>query len=167
MGPTRRSAALALVGGLTGGLLSGCGFELRQAPPLAFRSMALTGFADGSPLGATLRRELMRAGVALRDNPAQAETVFDALADARERTVAASTAVGQVRELQLRVRLRFRVATPAGQLLLAASDLLLTRDMSYSETAALAKQQEEALLYAAMDEDIVTQVLRRLASVKL
>jgi len=160
--PNRR-AAIAIAG-LT---LAGCGFQLRQTPPLAFRSMALVGFADGSPLGATLRRELTRAGVELRANPAQAQTVFDALADTRERTVAASTAVGQVRELQLRVKLRFRVATPAGKLLLAPSDLLLTRDMSYSETAALAKQQEEASLFAAMDEDIVGQVLRRLASVTL
>lgn len=162
--PKRRAIAIA---GIAGVALAGCGFRLRQPPQLAFRSMALVGFADGSPLGAALRRELTRAGVELRANPAQAQTVFDALADARERTVAASTAVGQVRELQLRVRLRFRVATPAGKLLLPASDLLLTRDMSYSETAALAKQQEEATLFAAMDEDIVGQVLRRLASVTL
>jgi LPS-assembly lipoprotein len=160
--PSRRTAVLA-----AGFALAGCGFQLRQTPPLAFRSMALVGFADGSPLGATLRRELTRAGVDLRANPAQAQTVFDALADTRERTVAASTAIGQVRELQLRVKLRFRVATPAGKLLIAPSDLLLTRDMSYSETAALAKQQEEAALFAAMDEDIVGQVLRRLASVTL
>jgi LPS-assembly lipoprotein len=101
----------------------------------------------------------------LREQPAQAEAVFDVLADARERTVAASTAAGQVRELQLRVRLRFRVATPAGRLLLPVSDLLLTRDLSYSETAALAKQQEETQLFQAMDDDIVAQVLRRLAAI--
>jgi LPS-assembly lipoprotein len=147
--------------------LSGCGFQLRQSRPLPMRSIALVGFAPASPLAAALRLELERASVALRDNPAQAETVFDALQDAREKTVAASTAFGQVREVQLRVLLRFRVATPAGKLLLPAAELLLTRDMSYSETAALAKQQEEALLYRAMDEDIVSQVLRRLASVKL
>jgi LPS-assembly lipoprotein len=147
--------------------LSGCGFQLRQSQPLPMRSIALVGFTPASPLAAALRLELERAGVALRDNPAQAETVFDALQDAREKTVAASTAFGQVREVQLRVRLRFRVATPNGKLLLPAAELLLTRDMSYSETAALAKQQEEALLYRAMDEDIVSQVLRRLASVKL
>jgi LPS-assembly lipoprotein len=162
--PNRRAIVTA---GFSGVALAGCGFQLRQTPPLAFRSMALVGFADGSPLAAALRRELTRAGVELRANPAQAQTVFDALADTRERTVAASTAVGQVRELQLRVKLRFRVATPTGKLLLPASDLLLTRDMSYSETAALAKQQEEAALFAAMDEDIVAQVLRRLASVTL
>jgi LPS-assembly lipoprotein len=148
-------------------VLAACGFQLRQTPPLPMRSIALVGFSKTSPLATALKAELERAGVALRENPAQAEAVFDTLADAREKTVAASTAAGQVREVQLRVRLRFRVATPAGQLLLPASDLLLTRDMSYNETAALAKQQEELLLYRAMEDDIVAQVLRRLSSIKL
>ena len=62
--------------------------------------------------------------------PAQAEVVLDSLGDARERSVAASTAAGQVREVTLRVRLRFRAATPQGRLLLPPADLLLTRDMN-------------------------------------
>jgi LPS-assembly lipoprotein len=147
--------------------LAGCGFQLRQTPPLPMRSIALVGFGRASPLAVALKGELERAGVSVRDNPAQAETVFDALGDAREKTVAASTAAGQVREVQLRVRLRFRVASPAGRLLLPPSDLLLTRDMSYNETAALAKQQEELLLYRAMEDDIVAQVLRRLSVIQL
>jgi len=163
----RRRAALVFVAGPMAATLAACGFQLRQPQPLAMRSIALVGFATDSPLHAALARALRESGVALREDPAQAEAVFDALADTRQKTVAASTATGQVREVQLRVRLRFRLATPVGQLLLPASDLLLTRDMSYSETDALAKQQEEALLYRAMDDDIVTQVLRRLASVKL
>jgi LPS-assembly lipoprotein len=157
----RRRAALA------GLAVSGCGFQLRQPQPLPMRSIALVGFAPASPLAATLRQELERAGVMLRASPAEAEAVFDTLTDARERAVAASTAAGQVREVTLRVRLRFRVASPSGRVLLPASDLLLTRDMSYNETAALAKQQEEQLLYRAMEDDIVAQVLRRLASIKL
>jgi LPS-assembly lipoprotein len=47
------------------------------------------------------------------------------------------------------------------------SGILLSRDMSYSETAALAKEQEENLLYRAMQSDIVAQVMRRLASVSV
>ena len=39
--------------------------------------------------------------------------------------------------------------------------------LTYTETAALAKEQEEAFLYRAMQTDIVSQVLRRLASVRL
>jgi LPS-assembly lipoprotein len=157
----RRGAVLCAVA-----LLAGCGFELRRGATLPLRTIALVGFAPDSSLRRTLADELQRAGVALRDDPARAEAVLDALADAREKTVAASTAFGQVREVTLRVRLRFRVATPSGRQLLAPSELLLTRDMSYSETAALAKREEELLLYRAMEDDIVVQVLRRLASLK-
>ena len=100
------------------------------------------------------------------DTAAQAQVVFEALTDARERSVVASTATGQVRELQLRARLNFRLRTPAGKELIPATEILLSRDMSYSEMAALAKEQEEALLFRAMQSDIVAQVMRRLAAVQ-
>ena len=77
----------------------------------------------------------------------------------------ASTAAGQVRELQLRVRLGFRLSTPKGKLLIEPTELLLERDLSYSESAALAKEQEETQLFRAMQSDIVQQVLRRLSAV--
>ena len=147
-------------------LLSACGFELRRGPTLPFRSLALVGFAPMSPLAGVLRQQLAAIDLLLVEEPARAEAVLEALSDAREKSVVASTAAGQVRELQLRVRLRFRLSTPAGRLLLPADELLLTRDMSYNETLALAKAQEEALLYRAMEDDIVAQVLRRLAAIK-
>jgi LPS-assembly lipoprotein len=146
--------------------LSACGFELRQAPQLPFRSIALIGFEPQSSVGQSLRQQFAAGRVQVMEAPAKAEAVFEALIDQREKSVVASTAAGQVREVQLRVKLRFRVATPSGRLLLAADELLLTRDMSYSETAALAKTQEETLLYRAMEDDIVAQVLRRLAAIK-
>jgi LPS-assembly lipoprotein len=144
----------------------GCGFELRRAPSLPFRSLALVGFAPASSIADALRLQLTASNVQVMEAPGRAEAVLEALTDAREKNVVASTSAGQVRELQLRVRLRFRVATAAGKLLLAADELLLTRDMSYSETAALAKAQEESVLYRAMEDDIVAQVLRRLAAIK-
>jgi LPS-assembly lipoprotein len=162
-GSSRRSLLLAGAAAVLGA----CGFELRQTPPLPMRSIALVGFGRHSTLERALKQAFVRAGVRVQDNPAQAEVVLDSLGDEREKSVAASTAAGQVREVTLRVRLRFRAATPSGRLLLPPADLLLSRDMSYNETVALAKQQEEAQLYGAMEDDIVAQVLRRLASVKL
>ena len=158
-----RRAALAAVAAVASAA-AGCGFELRRAAALPLRSIALVGFAPDSSLRRVLEGELQRAGVALHVDPARAEAVLEALTDVREKTVAASTAFGQVREVTLRVRLRFRVATPAGRQLLAPSELLLTRDMSYSESAALAKRYEELQLFRAMEDDIVAQVLQRLAS---
>jgi LPS-assembly lipoprotein len=97
---------------------------------------------------------------------AQAQVVLDAITDSRERGVVASTAAGQVRELQLRVRFVFKLRTAAGRELIPATELLLSRDISYSESVALAKEQEEALLFRAMQSDIVSQVMRRLAAVQ-
>lgn len=157
----RRRQLLTLAAASCGG----CGFELRRAPTLPFRSLALVGFAPASSVADALRLQLAASHVQVMEAPGRADAVLEALTDAREKSVVASTSAGQVREVQLRVRLRFRLATPAGRLLLAADELLLTRDMSYSETAALAKALEESGLYRAMEDDIVAQVLRRLAAV--
>jgi LPS-assembly lipoprotein len=147
-------------------IVAGCGFELRRAPQLRVRSVALAGFAPRSPLAAELREAITASpGARVVDSAAAAEVVLEALGDSRQRGVAATTAVGQVRELQLRVRFEFRVRTPSGRELIAPTEIALARDMSYSETAALAKEHEEALLFRAMQSDIVAQVMRRLAAV--
>jgi LPS-assembly lipoprotein len=96
----------------------------------------------------------------------QAEAVLQALVDRREKSVTASTAAGQVRGIQLRVRFEFRLVTPGGREYIPDTVLQLARDMSYSETFALAKEQEEQQLYAAMQTDIVQLLMRRLAEVK-
>ena len=155
----RRRHLLGLAGLAT---LGGCGFALRQTPPLPFTRIALTGFADRSALGTELRERLASSAQVV-DTPGQAEVVLQVQTDRREKSVVASTAVGQVRELQLRLKFSFRLVTPGGRQLLPATELLLSRDMSYTETHALAKAQEEAEIYAAMQSDIVQQVLRQLA----
>lgn len=163
--PRRRwlgQAALALLGAG----LAGCGFELRRTPPLPFSRIALTGFAARSALADELR-ERLAPSVQLVEAPAQAEVVLQALVDRRVKSVVASTAAGQVRELTLRVEFEFRLSTPGGRTLIPVTELLLSRDMSTSETIALAKAQEEAEIYAAMQADIVQQLLRRLVAVKL
>ena len=144
--------------------LAGCGFELRRPPQLRFKSMALTGFAPRSPMAAALKQALQDSGVAVLDDPNQAQLVFEATLDVPEKSVVASTAVGQVRELQLRQKLDFRVRTVTGRELIPLTELLLTRDLTTNETVALAKEQEEALLFRSMRDDIVQQLLRRLAT---
>ena len=149
-------------------LPAACGFELRRAPELNFRTLALRGFEPKSPLAAELRHQVGASrSTQVVETSAQAQVVLEALADAREKSVVASTAAGQVRELQLRARFKFRLLTPAGRELIPETEILLQRDLSYSESIALAKEQEEAFLYRSMQGDIVAQVLRRLASVNL
>lgn len=95
-----------------------------------------------------------------------AQVVLDVLTDQREKTVVGLNATGQVREFQLRTRLRFRLRTPQGKELIPETELLQTRDISFNESAVLAKEAEENLLYRDMQTDIVQQLMRRLAAVK-
>jgi LPS-assembly lipoprotein len=163
---TRRRWLGASLGGGTLLALAGCGFQLRQAPAMPFQRIQLQGFRPRSPLAEELRTAL--SGVAtVVETPAQAQVVLESLDDARSRSVVATSAAGQVREMTLRVRFVFRLSTPAGRELMPSRELLLSRDLSYNETNALAKEQEEAQLYRAMQSDIVQQVLRRLSSARL
>ena len=101
------------------------------------------------------------------DDPNRAQVVLEVLSEHRDRTVVASTSVGQVREWQLRLNFDYLIRTAAGELLVPKVELRLTRDLTYTETEALAKEQEAANLYNAMQSDAIAQVMRRLAAVRL
>lgn len=158
---TTRRALLAAAAVLP---LMGCGFSRRRAPRLSFASIALVGFGPRSPMAAELTR-VLREQVQVLPAPERAEVVLEALEDVRERSIVASTAAAQVREVQLRVRLNFIARTPSGRLLIPRAELATARDLSTTESAALAKAFEEAELYREMQSDVVQQVLRRLASI--
>jgi LPS-assembly lipoprotein len=91
--------------------------------------------------------------------------VLEALEDRRERSIVASTAAAQVREIQLRLVFHFSARTPGGRLLIPRAELLAQQDLSTSETAALAKAAEENELFRSLQADVVQQVMRRLASI--
>jgi len=151
----------------TATLLSACGFELRRAPELRFKTLQLAGFKAHSPLAEELRRSIAASTTTrVVEAASQAEVVLESLADSRSKGMVASTTAGQVREVQLRAVLNFRLRTPAGKELIAPTEIALSRDMTYNERDALAKDQEEELLYRAMQSDIAAQVLRRLAAIQ-
>ncbi|MBS0390648.1 MAG: hypothetical protein JSR23_05735 [Proteobacteria bacterium] len=150
--------------------LAACGFRLRGVPQFAFHSLYVQ-----APAGSALARELIRTlqggGGALTviTDPAQipkAEVVLDLLSEQPERVAVGLSSAGQVRELQLRLRIRFRLRGQQGQEWIAETELLQQRDISYNETLALSKEGEEAMLYRNMRSDLVQQIMRRLAAAK-
>ena len=147
--------------------LAGCGFELRRAPELKFRTIQLANFKPRSPLADELRMNINASTTTLVvEGLAQAQVVLEALEDAREKVVVASNSVGQVTEFQLRERFAFRLRSVNGRELIPRTEILQNRDLSYTESAALAKEQEENALFRTMQSDIVSQVMRRLASIQ-
>ena len=149
-------------------LLSGCGFALKRAPELSFKTIQLAGFPARSPLAAELRGQLEASPTTrVVESASEAQVILQALSEAREKVVVAQTSANQIREFELRLRFTFRVRSAVGKDLITDSEILQRRSLTYTENAALAKEQEEAFLYRAMQSDIVSQVLRRLASVRL
>ncbi|MEO7885113.1 MAG: LPS assembly lipoprotein LptE [Polaromonas sp.] len=148
--------------------LGGCGFALRKAPTFAFTTL-YSGLAESSPLGVELRRSLQATRKveviteARRINEAQ--VVLDVVGDQREKVILSRNAAGQVREFQLRLRFRFKLRTLAGKELIPETEILQQRDISFNESAVLAKEAEENLLYRDMQSDVVQQIMRRLAAV--
>ncbi len=149
--------------------LSGCGFALRQTGDYPFKTL-YTGFPTTTPLGAELSRQLRGTGrIELLTEPKQAQqadVILEVLQESRQRVVVGTNASGQVRELQLRLTIRFRLRTPEGVEWIEPAEMFQQRDLSFNETAALSKEIEEAMLYRDMQNDIVQQIVRRLTRVK-
>lgn len=165
-GPRRRLLLLASAATL----LAGCGFALRRPPQLDFQRIWLD-LPPTSSLGAVLRQQLQALdGMQVLTDPVQrpqAQVILHSPGEQRERVVVSVTASGEVRELQLRLRFGFRATAADGRELLPQTELERLMDQSYSETAALSKEQEADMLFASMRDDIVQQVLARLAHIRL
>jgi LPS-assembly lipoprotein len=159
--PRIRAAAASALIALA---LAGCGFHLRVPQKLNYQRVALTGFADRSTMAEEIRRALP-PDARIVQSVADSQVVIEAVEDTRNTTVEASTAFGQVRELELHVKLRYRVLRPDGTELLPVADVERFRDLTYDESQALAKDTELNVLYRDLQSDVAVQLLRVLAAV--
>ena len=155
--------SLGLTGAASAGLV-GCGFALRSATTLSFERVLIEGAPASTSIGQELRRQL-GGRVRFVDDRAQAQAVLSVEAAAREKLVTGLTSTGLVRELLLRLRFRFRLTTPQGQTLIESTELVLQRDLSTNETAALAKAREEDEIFRILERDVVLQMIRRFEAV--
>jgi LPS-assembly lipoprotein len=159
-------SALVAIAATSVGVLTGCGFKLRGSFNYAFKTL-LSGFVDNSTLGNEFKRVLAADGaVTIVKEADKAQVVLDVISEQREKAVVGITSSGQVREFQLRIRLKFKLRTPAGKDIIPETELLVQRDISFNESAVLAKEAEEGLLYRDMQSDMVQQLLRRLSAIK-
>lgn len=147
-------------------LLTACGFQLRGAYNLPYESLFIS-LPDASVIGAGLKRQIRAGGgTRLVDTMEEAQGTFLQVAELRERQILSLSSSGRVREVRLRFRYAYRVVDAKGRELVPTTGVELTRDITYDDSAVLAKEQEEQLLWRDMENDLVQQLLRRLAAVK-
>ena len=153
-------------------LLSACGFHLRGSNGsfmLPFATMYI-GLPDSSPLAIDLKRYIRAVGstevVNLKDG---ADAVLEVLSDpekSRTKTILSLNKNGRVQEYQLGYSINFRVLDKAGNQLLAPTTISLVRPITFNEAQLLAMETEETQLYRDMRNDMVQQIMRRLAAIK-
>ena len=166
---TARRGFVRLAGALAASVgLAGCGFKLRGSQAFAFSRIAIMPNPGGA-IAQELRRSFgNEVQVLAPDEPlTRAQLVLTVANEQREKVVVGVNTSGQVREFQLRMRVRLRLTTAKGSVLIEGDEILQRRDISYNESAALAKEAEETLLYRDMQSDIVQQILRRLVAVQV
>ena len=98
------------------------------------------------------------------DDPKKADAILELSGESREKIILSLTGTGRVREFRLRYRMGYRVHDGKGGEYVPPSVVALQRDVTYDDSAILAKEAEEQLLFRDMQSDMVQQVLRRLAS---
>jgi LPS-assembly lipoprotein len=156
----RRAFALLIAAALTG-----CGFQLRGSAHLPFDTVYVPGAAGGIALD--LKRNI-QAGTNAKvvDDPKKAEAVLEFGKEERQKVILSLTGTGAVSEFQLRYLVSFRVRDNKGKDYVPTSTIQLTRDVTFNDSAVLAKETEEQLLYHDMQTDMVQQIMRRLAAAK-
>jgi len=156
----RRTALIILCA-----LIGACGFHLQGATKLS-PALSVT-YVEAEDTHTEFHRSLLdafdAAGVRVATERDQATTVVSIQKDETGQRVLSVSAQNTPREYEVYYTVIFAVNV-GDKILLAPQTVTLTRDYSFDERALLAKGREEELLRAALADDIVGIVMRRLAS---
>lgn len=149
-------------------VLTGCGFHLRGTVSgnLPYKTFYIA-LPDTSEINVWLQRYIKASGnTEIVSDARNAEAIFQQVSDGRQKTILSVNAQGRVREYRLQMNYTFRVVNAKGQILVAPSEINLIRDITYNDSAVLAKDLEEAMLWRDMNTDLVNQIMRRLSLIK-
>ena len=144
-------------------LLGACGFQLRGDPQTGIKTMHVSTEA-GSGVYMDIRRALASGPTRLMPTPNDAEAHLRILGEGREKTVATITGTGRVYEYQLRLIVDYEMLAPGRELpVIAPTRAEARRLITYSETAPVAKEAEEQLLFKDMQAELAGRILRQVA----
>ena len=145
--------------------LAGCGFQLRGAAPLYFKTVyvdAPIATYQRNALAARLRNLLTVAGVQVTETPKAAELTLKLDAEQRTKTILSLTGAGRVAEYRLEMNLTYQVLRANGHESLPPTQIHFLRDLTYDDNQYTAKAAEEDFLYHSMEEDAAQQIMRYL-----
>lgn len=147
-------------------LLSACGFKLRGEVDLPYSTLYIA-LPESNNLRAKLARSINASSkTVLADNANECQAILGITGDSAVKNILSLNSAGRVREYQLVRTFSYRVHDPAGRDLIPPGQIVVRRDITFDDSQVLSKQAEESLLIRDMEDDLVQQLLRRLAASK-
>ncbi|MBE9610560.1 LPS-assembly lipoprotein LptE [Chitinilyticum piscinae] len=145
--------------------LAACGFHLRGQggmTELPFRNVTIVG---NSITANTLRDNLSRQpNYTLEPTLSANGLEINLGAPTRDKQVSSINSSGQVTEYRLTLRVPLSVRTQS-DILLNSGIVTVSRELSWNESAVLAKEAEEALLWQSMEQDAAPLALYRIGAI--
>jgi LPS-assembly lipoprotein len=144
--------------------LAACGFHLRGAADIAYNSI----FLQGSTLviSKNLKKTLNTNGVKVLDSASNAELLMEMVGEESEKRILSLAGTGTVNEFELYYRVHYRTKAADAATWGPVQTVEARRDFTYSDANLLAKQDEEKRLNENMQSDVISSIMRRLASLK-
>jgi LPS-assembly lipoprotein len=146
-------------------LMTGCGFHMRGAVNLPYKTLYLSGTMT-QELRLYLVRYLKTAvNTAVVGSPQEAELIVN-INETIGKQILSYNSAGQITAYRIVASVNFSVSNALGDELIEPSNLFLTRDMDFSISTPTAAGELEALLVTDMRQDIVSQIARRLGTLQ-
>ena len=146
-------------------LIAGCGFQLAGGQPLpaAMQTTFIETTDPYSDFYRALRKGLTRQGVTVTAQRSTAGAILKILQDSTGQRVLSVSARNIPREYEVFYVVSFALQSDAGALV-EDQEFVVTRSYTFDENQVLGKSLEQATIQAALADDLVRLVLRRLSS---
>ena len=152
-------ASLALL------VLGACGFHLKGATPLPFKSI-YTNINLDTEFGARLRRTIVANSpdTQFTEHSRDAQVYLHQISESQKLRQLSLDADGRVEEYELNLAFQFELLDTQGHVLLAPTTLYSVRELPYNDRIVQAKEGEINRTFQDMRTLLIDQILRRISA---
>lgn len=144
--------------------LTACGFHLRGASDIQFKSVFIQG--NTLTISKDLKKYLTLNEVQILPSADKAELLLELVGEENEKRILSLAGDGTVNEYELYYRISYRTKLINQALWSEESTIESRRDFTFSNPSVLSKQTEERKLNEGMQKDVVNNLVRRLSALK-
>ena len=119
-----------------------------------------------SIISKNLNKSLATNGVKVLPSPDGAELLLEMVGEESEKRILSLAGTGTVNEFELFYRVHYRSKLAGAELWSPLQTVEARRDYTYSDANLLAKQGEEKRLNENMQQDVISNLMRRLSALK-